>query len=195
MRRFFRNAFCACALLVLAACSGTGTRLVAAGDGVRVFDMQMDTSLDWARMRSARQEVWTIDGLPLNRFVVFSNVKPNEHVLLLARERKSRPDGPWYRPGMRADEIRDILLDALRVNGWSNIQAENLRPTRFGDVEGLRFETTMTVANGLVYRGMFGAVERNGKLTHFFWFAPREHYYGRDVAAVERMFASVRFVK
>lgn len=104
MTRFLRHALLACALLALAACSGTGTRLVTAGDGVRVFDMQMDTSLDWARVRAARQELWTIDGVPLNRFLVFSNVKPKEHVLLLARERKSRPDGPWYRPGMRPDE-------------------------------------------------------------------------------------------
>lgn len=195
MTRFFRNAICACALLVLAACAGTGTRLVAAGDGIRVFDLQMDTSLDWARTKAPRQEAWTIDGLPLNRFVVFSNVKPKEHVLLLARERKSRPDGPWYRPGMRPDEIRDVLLDALRGNGWSNVQAGNLRPVKFGDVDGLRFEATMTSGNGLVYQAMFGAAERNGKLTHFFWAAPREHYYGRDAAAVERMIASARFVK
>lgn len=195
MTRFLRHALLACALLALAACSGTGTRLVTAGDGVRVFDMQMDTSLDWARVRAARQELWTIDGVPLNRFLVFSNVKPKEHVLLLARERKSRPDGPWYRPGMRPDEIRDVLMDALRSNGWSNIEVSNLRPVRFGDVDGLRFEATMTVGNGLVYRAMFGAVERNGKLTHFFWAAPREHYYDRDAAAVERMIASIRFVK
>lgn len=195
MIRNLRNASCACLLLVLAACSGTGTRLVPAGDGVRVFDLQMDTSLDWARARAPREELWTIDGVPLNQFVVISKVKPKEHVLLLARERKSRPDGPWYREGMRPDEIRDVLLDALRGNGWSNVQASNLRPARFGDADGLRFEATMTSGNGLVYQAMFGAIERDGKLTHFFWAAPREHYYGRDVAAVERMFSSIRFVK
>ncbi|MFT3807315.1 hypothetical protein [Arenimonas sp.] len=195
MTRFLRNAACACLLLVLVACSGTGTRLVPAGDGVRAFDMQMDTSLDWARERAPRQELWTIDGALLNRFVVYSNVKPKEHVLLQARERKSRPDGPWYRPGMRPDEIRDVLLDAMRGSGWSNIQATNLRPVRFGNAEGLRFEATMTIGNGLIYKAMFGAIERNGKLTHFYWAAPREHYYDRDAAAVERMIASIRFVE
>lgn len=186
---------CAAFLLtLLAACAGGGGRLVTAGSGIRVFDMQVDTTLDWARLRLPREELWTIDGVFLNRFVVFSNVKPNEHVLLEARERKRRPDGPWYRPGMRPDEIRDVVLDALRGNGWVNLQASNLRPAQFGGVEGMRFDAVLTSGNGLVYQGLFGAVERKGKLTHFFWLAPREHYYGRDAEAVERMIASIRFV-
>jgi hypothetical protein len=187
---------CAAFLLgLLAACASGGGRLVTAGSGIRMFDMQVDTTLDWARLRLPREELWTIDGVYLNRFVVFSNVKPNEHVLLEARERRRRPDGPWYRPGMRPDEIRDVVLDALRGNGWVNMQASNLRPAQFGGVEGLRFDATLTSGNGLVYQGLFGAVERQGKLTHFFWLAPREHYYGRDAEAVERMIASIRFVE
>lgn len=195
MTRVLRPACALALLLLLAACAAGGGRLVTAGSGIRVFDMQVDTSLDWARMRLPREEVWTIDGVPLNRFVVFSQVKPNEHVLLEARERKRRPDGPWYRPGMRPDEVRDVVLDALRANGWANLQAGNLRPARFGNAEGLRFEAVMTSSNGLVYRGLFGAAERQGKLTHFFWAAPQEYYYGRDIEAVERMFASIRFVE
>ena len=114
---------------LLAGCASSG-RLVTAAEGVRVFDLQFDTGLDWARSRQPRVELWTIDGLPLNEFVVISKVRPNEHVFLAARERKSRPDGPWYRAGMRPDEIRDLLLDALRGDGWSHVAASKLRPAR-----------------------------------------------------------------
>jgi len=194
MMRRMKFLLLACLVAVLAGCAGTG-RLVTAAEGVRVFDLQFDTGLDWARSRQPRIELWTIDGLPLNEFVVISKVRPNEHVFLAARERKSRPDGPWYRTGMRPDEIRDLLLDALRGDGWSHVGASNLRPARFGGVEGIRFDFELTHANGLRYRGMYAAAEHEGKLTHWFWMAPAEHYYGRDLAAVNRMFDSARFVR
>ena len=195
MIRRLRFALLALLVVLLAACASGGGRLVRAQEGVRVFDLQFDTSMDWARTRLQRVELWTIDGLPLNEFVVVSKVRPNEHVFLESRERKRRPDGPWYRPGMRPDELRDVLLDAMRQNGWTQVVASNLRPARFGSVDGLRFEVQLTHANGLKYRGTFAAAEHEGKLTHWFWIAPAEHYYGRDAAAVEKMFASARFVK
>lgn len=181
--------------LLGAGCASQGGRLISAGTGVRVFDLEVDTALDWSKRRVARAELWTIDGTPLNQFVVVSRVKPGEHVLLESRERKSRPDGPWYRPGMRPDEIRDVILDALRQDGWTNVQPGDLRPASFGSVPGLRFEATLTQQNGLHYRAMFGAAEHGGRLTHFFWLAPVEYYYGRDEAAVSRMFETIRFVE
>ena len=182
-------------LALLAGCASGGGRLVRASEGVRVFDLRFDTGMDWARTRLPRIELWTIDGLPLNEFVVISKVRPNEHVFLEARERRRRPDGPWYRPGMRPDEIRDVLLDAMRQEGWTQVTASNLRPARFGTVDGLRFDAQLTRVNGLKYRGTFAAAEHGGRLTHWFWIAPAEHYYGRHAAEVERMFASARFVE
>lgn len=181
--------------LALAACTGAGGRLLKADSSIEVCDIQLDTSLDWARVKRPRQELWTIDGLALNRFVVICGIKPNEHVFLLTRERKRRPDGPWYRPGMRPDEVRDVLLDALREGGWSNVESSNLRPANFGGVDGLRFDVVLTERNGLIYKGSFGAAEHKGRLTQFFWMAPAEYYYDRDVVAVNRMIDSIRFVK
>ena len=182
-------------LLVLAGCAGGGGRLVKARADIKVFDLLVDSDLDWARRHAPREEVWTIDGVPLNRFVVVSRIRKNEHVFLMGRERSRRPDGPWFRPGMRPDEVRDVVLDAFRESGWSRVAATNLRPARYGAVDGLRFDADMTADNGLNYRGTFGAVEYKGKLTLFFWLAPVEYYHGRDVAAVDRMFQSIQFVE
>lgn len=193
-RRIFCSIVLACVILVLASCAGQGGRLVRAGAGIRVFDMRVDASMDWARTRQPRMEFWTIDGLPLNELVFVLAVKPGEHVFLVARERKRRPDGPWYRSGMRPDEIRDVILDGLRQEGWTQVVTTGLRPARFGSSQGLRFEADLTHAGGLRYRGMFGAAERNGRLTHFLWLAPVEHYYPRDASAVARMFDTMVFV-
>lgn len=194
MIRIVRRLATVLLVAALAGCAGGGGRLLPAAAGIRVFDLQVDTTLDWARLRQPREEIWTIDGVPLNRFMLFSNVKAGEHVFLTARERKRRPDGPWFRPGMRPEEVRDVVVDALREGGWSDIRTENLRPARFGNVDGLRFEATMTSDTGLIYRAMFGAAEHNGRLTHWLWAAPAEYYYDRDAAAVDRMIASIRFV-
>jgi hypothetical protein len=96
---------------------------------------------------------------------------------------------------MRPDELRDIVVDALRGQGWADVRSEALRPQRFGDVDGLRFELEMTNPDGLIYKGSVAAVERGGTLDLLVWKAPAEYYAGRDADAVGEMFASLRFVK
>jgi hypothetical protein len=155
--------------------------------------MTVDTSLDWARIKSRRQELWTIDGVQLNRLLIFSQVKPNEHVFQMLKERKSRPDGPWYRPGMRLDELQKLVADGLADQKWAGVTTTNLRPHGFGGVEGVRFDLQMANESGLVYQGTAAVAERNSFLTVLVWMAPREHYYGRDVAAVNAMLDGVRF--
>lgn len=178
---------------LLAACAGAGGRLQEAG-GVAVYDLRMETSLDWARIRGRRSETWTIDGTPLNQLTIIDRVRDGEHVFLQARERRSRPDGAWFRTGMRPDEVQDLVLDALRANGWADLEASGLRPQRLGAVPGLRFEFSLSNQRGLHYRGMAAAAERGGRLTLLVWMAPSEHYFGRDQAAVAAMFDSLRFV-
>ena len=180
--------------LLLAACVNPGGVLQHAGSA-DVFDMRIDTSLDWSRIHGIRNELWTIDGTALNSLSIFSGVKPGEHVFLMSREKTSRPDGPWFRAGMRPDEVRDVVIDALRGQGWANVSSSELRPQRFGDVDGLRFELQLTDPDGLIYEGSVAAAERGGKLTLLVWKAPAEYYAGRDRQAVAKMFDSLRFVK
>ena len=186
-----RLALLAATLALLAACGGN--RLQKAGVAT-VFNLQMQTELDWARLPAPRQEQWTIDGAPLNQLTILSRIQPGEHVFLRAKERSWRPDGPWFRAGMRPDEVRDILLDGLRGAGWANVEARNLRPVRWGAVPGLRFGLSLDSPTGLVYLGEVTAAERGGRLTLLVWIAPAEHYHGRDADAVGRMFDSLRFV-
>lgn len=181
-------------LAMLAACTSPGGTLQRAGSA-DVFDLQLDTGLDWSRIKSAREELWTIDGTNLNSLSIFSGIKPGEHVFMMAREKKSRPDGPWFRAGMRPDEIRDIIVDALRELNWANVGSDALRPHRFGEIDGLRFELALTNPDGLVYKGTVAAAENGGKLTVLVWKAPAEYYFDRDSVAVGRMLDSMRFVR
>lgn len=196
MKQLFTRVFIAALFLLLVSCASQGGRLVTASDGIKIFDdMAVDSSLDWARMKYPRAQLWTIDGSPLNQFIFISKVKPNEHVFLSGRERKRRPDGPWFKPGMRPDEVQNIMLDGWREGGFAQVAGSNLRPAKFGNIDGLRFNVTMTNQNGLIYKGTAGAVERNGRLNVMYWIAPQEHYYGRDISAINKMFDSFRFTK
>lgn len=181
------------AVLALSLASCASNSLQRAGAST-VFDMQLDSQLDWARIKGPRNESWTIDGTNLNLLRIYSQVKPNEHVFMARKERASKPDGPWFRPGMRPDELRDLVLDGIREQGSVNVAASGMRPHRFGDADGVRFDVTMASTSGLNYKGTVAVVERHGKLTSLIWTAPSEHYYARDVAQVNHMLDSMRFV-
>lgn len=178
--------------LLLAACAGR-QQLQKAGDA-NVFDMQLVSTLDWSRIKRPRFEAWTIDGTDLNLLRIYSGVRANEHVFQTVRQKNSRPDGPWFKPTMRPDEIRDVVLDALREEGAVNVEGGELRPQRFGTTDGLRFDFSMTSAAGLDYRGTGAAAVRNRTLTLLLWYAPAEYYYGRDAEAVNRMLDGMTFV-
>lgn len=161
---------------------------------VTAFDMIMTSALDWSRIKGHRSEVWTIDGVQLNRLLIFSRIRPNEDIFQRARERKSRPDGLWYRPGMRLDELESLIADGFDIqNGWTGVRTANLRPHAFGSAEGIRFDIEATALNGLIYKGTVAAAERNGRLNVIVWLAPKEYYHGRDVAAVDSMLDGMRF--
>jgi hypothetical protein len=178
--------------LLMAGCASTHG-LQRKGD-VTVFDMVMTSGLDWSRIRGHRSEVWTIDGVQLNRLLIFSRIRPNEDIFQRARERKSRPDGLWYRPGMRLDELESLIADGFNIqNGWTGVRTANLRPHAFGSAEGIRFDIEATSISGLIYKGTIAAAERNGRLNVIVWVAPKEYYHGRDVAAVESMLDGMRF--
>lgn len=185
------RALIVCALLsMLAACGGG--RLVQPGT-VEAGDIVVDTPLAWSRFTFSRYQVWTIDGIPLNRLYFIPSVRNGEHVFLERRATKRRPDGPVYRTGMRPDEIRDLLLDAFSEGGAIGVASGELRPARFGDHDGLRFEFQASTDTGLLYRGQALAAERGDALAVVVWMAPAEFYYDRDVAGVTRLLDSARF--
>lgn len=179
-------------VILLAACASPGGKLQQAGSTATVFDMQVTSNLDWARIKGPRQELWTIDGVSLNSLAIYSGIKPNEHVFMLGREKKSNPNGPWYRTGLRADELRDVIIDGLKGQGWVNIVTSNFRPHDFAGKPGIRFDLSLTNPDGLIYRGSVAAIENGGNLNLLFWKAPAEYYAPRDAAAVAGMLDGVR---
>jgi hypothetical protein len=190
IERIARALILLAALALLAGCAGE--RLVQPGVASASGGIVVDTPIAWSRFEFSRYEMWTVDGIPLNRLYIVPSVKNGEHVFLERRVNANHPDAPAFRTGMRAEEIRDIVLDALTVTGAVNIRSEGLRPARFGAIDGLRFEFDASTSAGLRCRGMVLAAAHGDELTFLLWMAPAEYYYGRDAASVAHILDSAR---
>lgn len=178
--------------LLLAGCASSGRPLVEPGPNPAGGKLMIDSEMEWTRMSTLRFQLWTIDGELLNRLYLIPGVREREYIFLGRRQTNRRPDGPFFQPGMRADEQRDLILDGLRAAGAVNLVATNLRPVDFGGREGLRFEFSMANEEGLKYQGMAAAFEHERQLALALFLAPSEYYYPRDAAKVDRMLNTLR---
>ncbi len=184
------------ALLVLAvclaACSG-GSALVKAGPNSAGSRLVIDSEMEWTRYSDSRYQVWTMDGELLNRLYLIPAVREGEHVFLVTRQSRRRPDGAFFHPGARPDEIRDLIVDGMAAAGAINIRTENLRPATFGQHEGVRFEIRLTNQEGLEYQATAAAFEHDRTLALALFIATSEYYYPRDAAKVDRMLGTLRW--
>lgn len=178
-------------LLGLQACGGSpGLVRVDQPERVqRVFEVR--SPIAWARYRGFNLETWTIDGAALNRLMFVTHVRDGRHVFGLGRATRRSPDGAFYRRGMNAAELEEIVVDGLSELGAANIESSNLRPQSLGDFVGFRFDFRFQGVDGLFYQGTALMVERRQYLNLIAFMAPQEYYYPRDRAAVEEIFQQV----
>lgn len=177
---------------VLAACSGGGP-LVKPGPNPAGSRLSIDSEMEWTRITGSRFQLWTMDGELLNRLYLIPAVREREHIFLGGKQTRRRPDGAFFHPGARPDEIRDLIVDGLAASGAVNIRTENLRPATFGTHEGVRFEIRLSNEEGLEYQAMAAAFEHDRTLALALFIAPTEYYYPRDAAKVDRMLGTLRW--
>ena len=192
MKHWIRGLIVAALTLLLAACASGGP-LVTPGRTTAGGNLSIEAGMEWTRMGGMREQLWTIDGPQLNSLHLIANVREREFIFLGERQTTRRPDGAFYHRGMRADELRDLIVDGMRAAGAVNVVASNLRPVDFGGREGLRFEMAMDNASGLKYRAMVAAFEHEKGLALALYYAPAEYYYPRDEAKVDAMLATLRW--
>ena len=87
--------------------------------------------------------------------------------------------------GASATALDSLPMDILVIGGGAR---EHALAWRLGRDESVR-RVRIAPGNG----GTAAVAERDNFLTVLVWMAPREHYYGRDVAAVNSMLDGVRF--
>lgn len=191
-RRWTRCAWLPVMLVLLAACSAGGP-LVQPGANPAGSRLTLDSGMEWTRISGPRFQLWTMDGELLNRLYLVPAVREGEFIFLGGRQSRRRPDGAFFHPGARPDEIRDLIVDGLAASGAANIRTENLRPATFGQYEGVRFEIRLANEEGLEYQAMAAAFEHDRTLALALFLAPSAYYYPRDAAKVDRMLGTLRW--
>lgn len=186
------TAWMLCLMLVLAGCASSGGPLVRPGPNPAGGRLMIDSDMEWTRIPMSRYQLWTIDGELLNRLYLIPYVREGEYIFLGRRQTARRPDGPFYRRGMRSDELRDLVIDGLQLAGAVNVVDRNLRPVNFSGRDGLRFDFSLANEEGLKYEGMAAAFEHERGLALAIFMAPSEYYYPRDAARVSRMLDTLR---
>jgi len=190
--RCVRTIFVALLPLVLAACSGA-PGLVRKQDPVRVQRVfEVTSPIEWARYRGIGNETWTVDGALLNRLTYLTNIRDKDHIFGYGRQGRRNPDGAFYRTGMEPNELRDLMVDGLAQIGFTHVSASNVQPMQRDGFDVYRFDLDLSTPNGLIYKGHAMLFERRERLNAVFWFAPVEHYYPRDVAAVNQLFDDLK---
>lgn len=129
----------------------------------------------------------SIDGPFLNRLYIVGDLAPDkEFVRPASRETPT----PIYRANMSDSELVEFVADSVAALGYQRPETANLRPAQLGQAPGVRFDLTAQTPEGLTISGA-GLVARDGdKAQILLYLAPSEHYFARDLAEVEQIFAS-----
>lgn len=134
-------------------------------------------------------ERWTIDGIGLGDMRFWHDIKDGEPLF------KSRVlEYPQFESGMRPTEVAELYAGSLAKAGVVDFETQNLRPAKFGNIQGFRFEFTYIVETGLRLRGTALAAIVEEKLQLIVYSAPELHYYDKNLEEAEKVMASVEML-
>lgn len=173
-----------------AACVPT---IALAPSGTYQPDAQFAVTLpsDWTSFPEALNgittgEFLTKDGVVLNR-VHFTTIAEGS---TLVRDRNAS-SVPRYRSDASQLDLVEFVTSSIALVGYSAIETDNIRPETLDGVEGLRFDLSAALDNGLKVKGDVVLVENNDALNVILYIAPEEHYFAASKAEVDQIIASV----
>jgi hypothetical protein len=162
------------------------------GPAVAAGNVAVETPIAWTRFPGPRGEVWTVDGALLDRVEFYSDIRDGQNVFKTRHATKSKPDGPYFHPGMDGQAQAQLVADALGDIGGVKPVVESLRPAQYGSHAAVRFELRLSNDEGLIYRGSALVAEVDAKLTVILYLAPAEHYFEAYWESIDAMLRSAR---
>jgi hypothetical protein len=181
--------------LCLAGCTGgyllvsPGTRLI---DDLKVqadpgWNRVPATGIRWARSNA---QVWTKDGMSLDRLVIIPHV-PNGEAVYLAH--KVSTVFPAFDAGMSGDDLQKLLESTIEIasgEGLTDISSNNLRPQMFGDSPGYVFDLVAVVHDGPNYRGVAGVFVADDHLYLLYFLGAIPYYFEQHRGSAEAVIRS-----
>ncbi len=138
---------------------------------------------------SSVSEQWTADGVGLNVIEFWHDIGNDQPLY----ERRTI-EFPKFRADMRATDVQELFVSSTTKVGAENVEAKNLRPAKFGQADGFRFELTFTTQSGLRMRQVVLAAIVEEKLQAIAYWGAEAHYFGAHTEEVEQIMASIQLL-
>lgn len=186
---------CRRALLLLLVLLVTGCaqfKLANSGEQIKLGDAFTFTpQREWSRLDLGDIELWTVDGSLLDEMIVYKGVEDGENLLVPNPQVKNPDDFPVFQKTMSALEVRDLLEATFARTLEVDLQSYDMKPWKFGDTSGFRFEYNFTSKVGLRMRGFTVGAVYEEKLYMIVFSAAELHYYKAFEGEFEQIVASI----
>ncbi len=150
----------------------------------------VESQISWSSTRTGKIELWTVDGNGLQALRFVNGLADGE--TLFEGKRKDNKKMPTFRKNMTISEIMEFVVDSVALQGLERVESAGLRPYKFGNTQGFRFELSYVSSKGLEGQGaVVGAVVRE-RLYLIVYSGTRAYYYPKHRDHVERIIGSIR---
>ncbi len=150
----------------------------------------VEPQIEWSASSEGKLEVWTVNS-PLLEAVYFAKGLSDGDVLFKAPLGQDKQKRPRFRKHVTANEVMEFVVDSMSVEGAGKVEAGGLRPARFGERAGFRFELSFLTQEGLEKQGLAIGTVADDKLYLILYLGAREHYFATYKDAVERLIDSI----
>ena len=185
-------------LLILAGCA----TVVKVGSGEKAVGERLVLNIDaaWNQVEApgiGPAQVWTMEGLPIDQLLVYSDIKNGDAISASGRNIASNTNGAAAKPSkfrsnMQPDEIVSLFEGMLTRDG-STFKLNKLEPARFGGDKGFHFDFSLArKIDNVRLAGIGYAAVDKGQLYAIVYLAPRLAFFPRYKANVERIAKSAR---
>lgn len=147
----------------------------------------VEPQIRWSSASEGKLDIWTVDGPTLQAIRFMKGLKDGD-VLFEGKDEEKRPK---FKKHMTPSEIMEFVVDSITLAGAEKVQATNLRPEKFGSVQGFRFEFSFASTEGLEGQGFaVGAVVKE-RLQLIMYTGVKAHYFPKHKDDVERIIRSI----
>lgn len=173
---------------LLSGCVATGYTLIEPRRTAIGNLYTVEPQIAWSSLKRGKVELWTVDGPALEAIRFVSALSDGDGLF----EEKGKEKGPTFKREMTATEIMEFIVDSVAGSGAEKVEATGLRPQKFGNVEGLRFEMRFVTRRGLEGEGLVVGAVVQEKLYLVMYSGARAHYYPKYKDQVDRIIESIR---
>lgn len=172
--------------------SGCATYTLVEPGQVAVCDLySVKPGIRWSQVNRGDVRLWTVDGAELESIRFISGIREGVPIMDITEEKHETS----FRPEMSETELVDAIVDAFSLSGSQQVNARNLRPTKFGNLDGFRFELDFLNEDGLRKEGaVIGAVV-DQSLYLIIYTGAKMHYFPKYAREFEDIVDSIKIQK